>query len=99
MSSAHLVFSSSGLVSLSALPAGARGTVAVVEPFQGERVERLLDKRRGPEDSGMQLSDRARQYQRTLEGYLQAGNRPRKALSSSTTNNDGSPPSSRRRSR
>ena len=39
--------------------------------------ERLLDKNRDPEDSGRQLSRHARQYQRTLEGYLQAGHRPR----------------------
>ena len=40
-------------------------------------VERLLNRRREPDDPGIQLSERARQYQRTLEGYLQAGNRPR----------------------
>ena len=39
--------------------------------------ERLLDKNRDPEDSGRGLSRHARQYQRTLEGYLQAGHRPR----------------------
>jgi hypothetical protein len=39
--------------------------------------ERLLDKNRDPEDSGRALSRHARQYQRTLEGYLQAGHRPR----------------------
>ncbi len=39
--------------------------------------ERLLDRNREPEDSGRQLSRHARQYQRTLEGYLQAGHRPR----------------------
>jgi hypothetical protein len=40
-------------------------------------VERLLAKKREQEESGQRLSDRAYQYQRTLEGYLQAGNRPR----------------------
>lgn len=40
-------------------------------------VERLLDKNRDEEDSGRALSRHARQYQRTLEGYLQAGHRPR----------------------
>ena len=39
--------------------------------------ERLLDRNREPEDSGRALSRHARQYQRTLEGYLQAGHRPR----------------------
>jgi hypothetical protein len=39
--------------------------------------ERLLDKNRAPEDAGRALSRHARQYQRTLEGYLQAGHRPR----------------------
>jgi hypothetical protein len=39
--------------------------------------ERLLDRNRDPEDSGRPLSRHARQYQRTLEGYLQAGHRPR----------------------
>ena len=39
--------------------------------------ERLLDKNRDPEDAGRPLSRHARQYQRTLEGYLQAGHRPR----------------------
>ncbi len=39
--------------------------------------ERLLDRNRDPEDSGRSLSRHARQYQRTLEGYLQAGHRPR----------------------
>src|SRR5687768_18283500 len=39
--------------------------------------ERLLDKNRHEEDSGRGLSRHARQYQRTLEGYLQAGHRPR----------------------
>jgi hypothetical protein len=39
--------------------------------------ERLIDKLREPEDSGRGLSRHARQYQRTLEGYLQAGHRPR----------------------
>jgi hypothetical protein len=40
-------------------------------------VERLLARKREHEESGHRLSDRAYQYQRTLEGYLQAGNRPR----------------------
>jgi hypothetical protein len=40
-------------------------------------VEQLLAKKREHEESGHRLSDRAFQYQRTLEGYLQAGNRPR----------------------
>ena len=39
--------------------------------------ERLLDKDRDPDDAGRALSRHARQYQRTLEGYLQAGHRPR----------------------
>ena len=39
--------------------------------------ERLLDRNRDPEDSGRELSRHARHYQRTLEGYLQAGHRPR----------------------
>ena len=39
--------------------------------------ERLLDKNRAPEESGRELSRHARHYQRTLEGYLQAGHRPR----------------------
>ena len=39
--------------------------------------ERLLDRNREPEDAGRALSRHARQYQRTLEGYLQAGHRPR----------------------
>ena len=39
--------------------------------------ERLLDRNREGEDSGRGLSRHARQYQRTLEGYLQAGHRPR----------------------
>ena len=39
--------------------------------------EHLLDKHLHPEDSGRALSRHARQYQRTLEGYLQAGHRPR----------------------
>jgi hypothetical protein len=39
--------------------------------------ERLLDRNREPEDSGRPLTRHARQYQRTLEGYLQAGHRPR----------------------
>ncbi len=39
--------------------------------------ERLIDKLREPEDSGRGLSRHARQYQRSLEGYLQAGHRPR----------------------
>ena len=40
-------------------------------------VEHLLARKREHEESGHRLSDRAFQYQRTLEGYLQAGNRPR----------------------
>jgi hypothetical protein len=40
-------------------------------------VERLLARKREHEESGHRLSDHAFQYQRTLEGYLQAGNRPR----------------------
>lgn len=40
-------------------------------------VEQLLERKREHEESGHKLSDRAFQYQRTLEGYLQAGNRPR----------------------
>ena len=40
-------------------------------------VEQLLARKREQEDSGHRLSDRAYQYQRTLEGYLKAGNRPR----------------------
>ncbi len=39
--------------------------------------ERLLDRNREPDDFGRGLSRHARQYQRTLEGYLQAGHRPR----------------------
>jgi hypothetical protein len=39
--------------------------------------ERLLERNREPEDSGRPLSRHARQYQRSLEGYLQAGHRPR----------------------
>lgn len=41
MSSAHLVFSSSGVRALSSLPPGARGVIAEVRA-PGERVERLL---------------------------------------------------------
>ncbi|HEX2085346.1 MAG TPA: hypothetical protein VHF89_06665 [Solirubrobacteraceae bacterium] len=44
---------------------------------QRSPAERLLDKDRLPEDHGRGLSRHARQYQRTLEGYLQAGHRPR----------------------
>jgi hypothetical protein len=40
-------------------------------------VERILAKRREAEDAGIRLSERAMQSQRSLEGYLQAGNRPR----------------------
>lgn len=40
-------------------------------------VEQLLARKREHEESGQRLSDRAFQYQRSLEGYLQAGNRPR----------------------
>jgi hypothetical protein len=40
-------------------------------------VERLLRRTTETEDSGRRISERAAQYQRTLEGYLQAGNRPR----------------------
>ena len=40
-------------------------------------VERLLSKHREAEDLGRPLSDHARQYQRSLEGYLKAGHRPR----------------------
>lgn len=39
--------------------------------------ERLMDRKREGEASGQRLSRHALQYQRTLEGYLQAGNRPR----------------------
>ena len=39
-------------------------------------VERLI-KRAREQDDTHKLSDHAFQYQRTLEGYLQAGNRPR----------------------
>src|SRR5215213_4516059 len=39
--------------------------------------ERLLDKDRLQEEHGRELSRHARQYQRSLEGYLQAGHRPR----------------------
>jgi hypothetical protein len=39
-------------------------------------VERLVARAREQDDTH-RLSDRAYQYQRTLEGYLQAGNRPR----------------------
>jgi hypothetical protein len=39
--------------------------------------ERLLDRNRDPEDAGRPLSRHARQYQRSLEGYLRAGHRPR----------------------
>ena len=39
--------------------------------------ERLLDRHRPAEHAGRPLSRHARQYQRTLEGYLQAGHRPR----------------------
>jgi hypothetical protein len=39
--------------------------------------ERLLERNQLPEDRGRDLSRHARQYQRTLEGYLQAGHRPR----------------------
>jgi hypothetical protein len=40
-------------------------------------VERLLRRKRDGEQDGIELSEHARQYQRTLEGYLQAGNPPR----------------------
>ncbi len=48
-------------------------------PGDGDRTpaERLIDRHRAPEDRGRELSRHARQYQRTLEGYLQAGHRPR----------------------
>lgn len=39
-------------------------------------VERLVNRAREQDDTH-KLSDRARQSQRSLEGYLQAGNRPR----------------------
>ena len=47
--------------------------------MSGQRspVERLLDKNRDDEDLGRPLSRHARQYQRSLEGYLKAGHRPR----------------------
>jgi hypothetical protein len=40
-------------------------------------VERLLAKRRELQGEATRLSERAFQSQRSLEGYLQAGNRPR----------------------
>ena len=40
-------------------------------------VERLLARKREYEGSGLKLSEHAMQYQRSLEGYFQAGNRPR----------------------
>jgi hypothetical protein len=39
--------------------------------------ERLITRKREGEESGYRLSEHSTQYQRTLEGYLQAGNRPR----------------------
>lgn len=42
MSSAVLVFSSSGVRALSSLPVGTRGVIAEVSAHAGERVERLL---------------------------------------------------------
>jgi hypothetical protein len=39
--------------------------------------ERLLEKFREDEAAGRPLSRHARQYQRSLEGYLKAGHRPR----------------------
>lgn len=39
--------------------------------------ERLIARKREAEESGYKLSEHTMQYQRTLEGYLQAGNRPR----------------------
>lgn len=42
MSSARLVFSSSGARALSSLAVGTRGVIAEVRAHQGERVERLL---------------------------------------------------------
>ena len=39
--------------------------------------ERYIARKREHEENGHQLSDRAMQSQRSLEGYLQAGNRPR----------------------
>ena len=41
MSSAHLVFSSSGVRALSSMTVGARGVVAEVRAHGGERVDRL----------------------------------------------------------
>jgi hypothetical protein len=40
-------------------------------------VEKLIVKKREGEDPAHQLSSHALQYQRSLEGYLQAGTRPR----------------------
>jgi hypothetical protein len=40
-------------------------------------VERLLEDPTPEDEHGRALSRHARQYQRTLEGYLQAGHRPR----------------------
>ena len=40
-------------------------------------VEKLIAKKREGEDPAHRLSDHALQYQRTLEGYFQAGTRPR----------------------
>ncbi len=40
-------------------------------------VERLLRDKQYAEDRGRELSQRARQSQRSLEAYLKAGNRPR----------------------
>jgi hypothetical protein len=39
--------------------------------------ERLIARKREGEEEGYRLSSHTTQYQRTLEGYLQAGNRPR----------------------
>jgi hypothetical protein len=47
------------------------------EPQRTTPVERLLARKREAEESGYKLSEHATQYQRTLEGYFQAGNRPR----------------------
>jgi hypothetical protein len=46
------------------------------QPVDTTPVERLVARAR-EQDETHQLSDRARQSQRSLEGYLQAGNRPR----------------------
>ena len=56
-------------------PQGRAGVSSLTE--SRTPAERLLDKHTPAEDRGRPLSRHARQYQRSLEGYLRAGHRPR----------------------